>query len=231
MILRSKEKALIFDSSTLISLSMNNLFNEIRGLKKIYKGKFLITKEVKGEIIDKPMTIKRFELEAIRLKQLLDEGILEMPSSLGVSDRDISNSTYDILERGNKIMNGRGRDIHLIDLGECSALALSKILTAKGIENVLAVDERTTRMLSEKPENLRKLMEERLHTPIKAKEENYSFFKDFRFIRSTELIYVAYKKGIIKSNDKNMLDALLYALKFKGTAISDDEINEIKKLA
>ena len=231
MILRSKGKALIFDSSTLISLSMNNLFNEIRGLKKIYKGKFLITKEVRGEIIDKPMTIKRFELEAIRLKQLLDEGILEMPSSLGISDRDISNSTYDIMERGNKIMNGRGRDIHLIDLGECSALALSKILTNQGIENGLAVDERTTRMLSEKPENLRKLMEERLHTPIKAEAENYSFFKDFRFVRSTELIYVAYKKGIIKSNDKNMLDALLYALKFKGTAISDDEINEIKKLA
>lgn len=229
MIFKSNN-AIIFDSSTLISLSMNNLFEEIRGLKKIFKGKFLITKEVKSEIIDKPLNIKRFELEAIRLKQLLDEGILEMPSAVGVNDRDISNATRDILEIANKTFYSGNKDIHLIDLGEASALALSKIMTEKDMNNILAVDERTTRMLAEKPESLRKIMEGKLHTKIKTKEQNYVFFKNFRFVRSTELIYVAYKKGIVKSKDKNILDALLYALKFKGTAISDEEINEIKKM-
>src|SRR3989344_1430306 len=227
MIFKSNN-AIIFDSSTLISLSMNNLFEEIRGLKKIFRGKFLITKEVKSEIIDKPLNIKRFELEAIRLKQLLDEGILEMPSAVGVNDRDISNATRDILETANKTFYSGNKDIHLIDLGEASALALSKIMTEKDMNNILAVDERTTRMLAEKPESLRKIMEGKLHTKIKTKEQNYVFFKNFRFVRSTELIYVAYKKGIVKSKDKNILDALLYALKFKGTAISDEEINEIK---
>ena len=229
MIFKSNN-AIIFDSSTLISLSMNNLFEEIRGLKKIFRGKFLITKEVKSEIIDKPLNIKRFELEAIRLKQLLDEGILEMPSAVGVNDRDISNATRDILETANKTFYSGNKDIHLIDLGEASALALSKIMTEKDMNNILAVDERTTRMLAEKPESLRKIMEGKLHTKIKTKEQNYVFFKNFRFVRSTELIYVAYKKGIVKSKDKNILDALLYALKFKGTAISDEEINEIKKM-
>ena len=229
MIFKSNN-AIIFDSSTLISLSMNNLFEEIRGLKKIFKGKFLITKDVKSEIIDKPLNIKRFELEAIRLKQLLDEGILEMPSAVGVNDRDISNATRDILETANKTFYSGNKDIHLIDLGEASALALSKIMTEKDMNNILAVDERTTRMLAEKPESLRKIMEGKLHTKIKTKEQNYVFFKNFRFVRSTELIYVAYKKGIVKSKDKNILDALLYALKFKGTAISDEEINEIKKM-
>jgi len=229
MIFKSNN-AIIFDSSTLISLSMNNLFEEIRGLKKIFRGKFLITKEVKSEIIDKPLNIKRFELEAIRLKQLLDEGILEMPSAVGVNDRDISNATRDILEIANKTFYSGNKDIHLIDLGEASALALSKIMTEKDMNNILAVDERTTRMLAEKPESLRKIMEGKLHTKIKTKEQNYVFFKNFRFVRSTELIYVAYKKGIVKSKDKNILDALLYALKFKGTAISDEEINEIKKM-
>ena len=229
MIFKSNN-AIIFDSSTLISLSMNNLFEEIRGLKKIFKGKFLITKDVKSEIIDKPLNIKRFELEAIRLKQLLDEGILEMPSAVGVNDRDISNATRDILEIANKTFYSGNKDIHLIDLGEASALALSKIMTEKDMNNILAVDERTTRMLAEKPESLRKIMEGKLHTKIKTKEQNYVFFKNFRFVRSTELIYVAYKKGIVKSKDKNILDALLYALKFKGTAISDEEINEIKKM-
>lgn len=229
MIFKSNN-AIIFDSSTLISLSMNNLFEEIRGLKKIFREKFLITKEVKSEIIDKPLNIKRFELEAIRLKQLLDEGILEMPSAVGVNDRDISNATRDILEIANKTFYSGNKDIHLIDLGEASALALSKIMTEKDMNNILAVDERTTRMLAEKPESLRKIMEGKLHTKIKTKEQNYVFFKNFRFVRSTELIYVAYKKGIVKSKDKNILDALLYALKFKGTAISDEEINEIKKM-
>ena len=229
MIFKSNN-AIIFDSSTLISLSMNNLFEEIRGLKKIFREKFLITKEVKSEIIDKPLNIKRFELEAIRLKQLLDEGILEMPSAVGVNDRDISNATRDILEIANKTFYSGNKDIHLIDLGEASALALSKIMTEKDMNNILDVDERTTRMLAEKPESLRKIMEGKLHTKIKTKEQNYVFFKNFRFVRSTELIYVAYKKGIVKSKDKNILDALLYALKFKGTAISDEEINEIKKM-
>ena len=224
------QKAIIFDSGSLISLSMAGLFDELVGLKKIFKGKFLITKEIKGEIIDKPMNIKKFELEAIRLKELLDVGVLEMPSSLKINDGEITKRTYEILQIANTTLRGRDRDIHLIDLGEASGLALSEILTKMGISNVLAVDERTTRMLCEKPENLRKLMEGKLHTSIVAKKENYDYFKDFRFIRSTELIYVAYKKGIVESKDPKLLDALLYALKFKGAAISDEEISEIKRM-
>ena len=225
-----KDKAIIFDSGSLISLSMAGLFDELVGLKKIFKGKFLITKEIKGEIIDKPMNIKKFELEAIRLKELLDVGILEMPSSLKIDDKEITRRTYEILQIANTTFKGRDRDIHLIDLGESSGLALSQILTEQGMTNVLAVDERTTRMLCEKPENLRKLMEGKLHTSIIAKKENYKYFENFQFIRSTELMYVAYKKGLVESKDPKLLDALLYALKFKGAAISDEEISEIKRM-
>jgi len=225
-----KDKAIIFDSGSLISLSMAGLFDELIGLKKIFKGKFLITREIKGEIIDKPMNIKKFELEAIRLKELLDEGILEMPSSVKADDKEITKRTYEILQIANTTFRGRDRDIHLIDLGEASGLALSQMLTERGVDNILAVDERTTRMLCEKPENLRKLMEGKLHTSIIAKKENYDYFSEFKFVRSTELMYVAYKKGIVESKDPKLLDALLYALKFKGAAISDEEISEIKRM-
>ena len=64
-----KSKAIVFDSGTLINFAMNGMFQEFRELKKIFNGKFLITKEVKSEIIDRPITIKRFELEALRLKE------------------------------------------------------------------------------------------------------------------------------------------------------------------
>jgi hypothetical protein len=44
-------------------------------------------------------------------------------------------------------------------------------------------------------------------------------------------MYVAWKKGIIPLKDGiTVLDALLFALKFKGCAISGDEIKEIKKI-
>lgn len=223
-------KALIFDSSTLISLSMNGLLEYLTKLKEIFDGKFIITKEVKREIVDKPLTIKRFELEALRVRDLVHEKILEMSDSLGIKDSEISAKTKEIMDISNSTFMEKNRDIHLLSDGEASCMALSKILTQKKIQNVICVDERTIRMLSEKPENLKKLMEKKLHTRINPKTGNYNFFKGFKFIRSTELIYVAYKKKIIHIKNGVLLDALLYALKFKGCSISDAEIEEIKRL-
>ncbi len=223
-------KVIIFDASTLITLAMNGLFNELRELKKIFKGKFIITKDVKREIIDKPITIKRFELEALRLKKLLEEKILEMPSSLKIDDTQISEKTKEIMQIANNTFQKNERFIHLIDSGEASCLALSRILDEKRVENVVAVDERTTRMLGEKPENLERLLQKKLHTKVSFKKENFKFFQGFKFIRSSELVYVAYKKGLAKFGNHILLDALLYAVKFKGCAISGDEIQEIKRI-
>ena len=85
-------------------------------------------------------------------------------------------------------------------------------------------------MLCERPENLRDLFQRKLHTRINSKKENFKIFKGFSFIRSAELIYIAYKKDVLKLKDPAVLDAMLYALKFKGCAISDYEITEIKRI-
>ncbi|MCK5294397.1 MAG: hypothetical protein KAJ49_07085, partial [Arcobacteraceae bacterium] len=63
-----------------------------------------------------------------------------------------------------------------------------------------------------------------------VKQEKIDFFKEFKFIRSTELIYVAHKKDILRLKGAENLSAVLYALKYKGCAISGREIQEIKKL-
>ena len=42
-------KAIIFDSGTLISFTMSGLVPELRELRKVFNGKFLITKEVKKQ--------------------------------------------------------------------------------------------------------------------------------------------------------------------------------------
>lgn len=64
------KKAIIFDAGALITISMNGLDKELIRLKGIFDGVFLITQQVKKEVIDKPLTIKNFELEALRTKKL-----------------------------------------------------------------------------------------------------------------------------------------------------------------
>lgn len=224
------EKVIIFDSGALISFSMNGMLDIIKKLKDVFSGKFLITSEVKGEVIDVPLRIKKFELEALKIKSLLDEGVLELPSSFGVKDSEIEKEDNLFLKVANSTFIGRGKDIHILDHGEASCLGLSKILTERGIRNVVVIDERTTRLLVERPENLKNIFEERMNTRVVIKSGNLKFFKDFKVIRSPELAYVAYKKNLVGLKNSLVLDALLYALKFKGAAISGDEIEQIKRL-
>ena len=133
------------------------------------------------------------------------------------------------MRTANNSFLARNEFMHIIDFGEASCLALSLIAREKNIENVIVIDERTTRMLGEKPENLHKLFESKLHTKVILKE-SFSFLRNIKFIRSSELVYLAYKKNLVKLKDGNVLDALIYATKFKGSAISRQEIEEMKRL-
>lgn len=223
-------KALIFDSSSLISLSLNGLLDELKKLKKIFNGEFIITKEVKEEVVDIPLKIKEYGLEALKIQNLINEGYLNMPNKLRIQDKEITSQTIKFMELANTMFIGNKNEIPLIQLGEASCLALGKILNEKNIKNALVVDERTTRMLVEKPENLKELLGKKMHVHVKLKKSNFKLFKGFKIIRSAELMYLAYKKNLIKWKSEKVLDALLYALKFKGCAISTDEIEEIKRL-
>lgn len=231
-----KDKVIIFDAGTLISLSMNGLIYLLKEFKKNgFSGKFIITPQVKHEVIDRPKNIKRFELEALRVESLLNEGVLEMPESLEVDMKVLEDKTKEIIEMTKSFFKSSKGEVKILHSGESSCMALAKILRDKNIESVIAVDERITRMIIEKPENLEKLLEKRLHTNIKSDKKDFSYFKDFRVIRSTEIVYVAWKKGLVNlksskedKGGKRVLDALLYALKFKGCSITGDEIEKIK---
>jgi len=211
---------------------MSGLLNEFKKLKKTFPGKFIIPEEVKVEIINHPLEIKKFELEALKLNQLLKEGILEMPESLGIDSTQISNETKKLIEIANStFFENKEKEIHLIDSGETACLVLSKILTKKGIKNLIVIDERTTRLLSEKPENLKNLLTKKIHTNINIKKENLKSFSGIKMVRSAELMFIAYKKGLMDLKDKKTLDAVLYALKFKGCGISGKEIEILKRMS
>jgi hypothetical protein len=100
-------------------------------------------------------------------------------------------------------------------------------------KKAIVVDERTTRILCEAPENMRKLLESKLHTKIDASEKNYPMFKDFRIFRSSELVFIAYRLGIIDlpAKKRESMEALLYGLKYKGCTISMREIDDEIELA
>lgn len=222
-------KVLIFDTSSLITLSMNCLTSILSDLKKNFSGKFIIPEDVKNEAIDRPLNIKKFKLGALRIKSLLDDKILEMPESVGISKEEVKKKCSEVMRKVNNSYFARGEFMHIIDNGEAACLALSYLCQERGIENVLVVDERTTRMLSENPENLRRIFESKIHTKVQLRGD-FSDLKDVKFIRSSELAYVAYKKGLIKLKGNEVLDALLYGVKFKGCSISGQEIEEAKRI-
>ena len=221
-------KYLIFDSGPLINISMNGSLNLIERLKKKFNGEFLITKEVKKEIIDHPKTIKRFELGALRLESLFKKGIIKHADLTTSEVNELREIRNKLMQTANTIFKTKKRDVHLIDKGESAALALSIIVKQKTKQDIpLVVDERTTRMLCERPDNLKKLMEKKLHTSIKVNKNKYKSFIGFKIIRSTELACIAHKNNLFDLKDPLAFEAILYGLKFKGCSISEAEVKEL----
>jgi hypothetical protein len=219
-------KALIFDSSSIITLAMNDLLYILEPLKKRFGGEFYITEDVKREVIDKPFRERRFMLDSLFIKKLLEKGVLTLFSNLSLNkERD------NIMLIANHTFRSGQEDIRMLHEGESSCLGLFNLLDID--KKAIVVDERTTRILCEAPENMRKLLESKLHTKIDASEKNYPMFKDFRIFRSSELVFIAYRLGIIDlpAKKRESMEALLYGLKYKGCTISMREIDDEIELA
>src|SRR3989344_4289768 len=220
-------KYLIFDSGPIISLTMSGLLPVLEKLKENFKGEFIMTHQVKQEVVDKPLKIKKYELEAIQVNTLLEKGIFKSSSNF-FSNQKLELETNKILKMANGALRGvkDKSKINLLQGGEASCIAFARLCKCN---NVIVIDERTTRLLSESPRSLHKLMERKLHTHLMLEESLIREFKHLKFIRSPELLFIAYKKNLIPmKKDKQLLDALLYGVKFKGAAISSGEIEEMK---
>jgi hypothetical protein len=223
-------KIIILDSGTLINLSMNGLLYLVEDLEKNSEVKFVITTQVKYEVVDRPINVPRFELGALRVRDMIDAGVLQIPSSLQVSEQEVSSLTREFKDIANSSIFAHGKPMTIVSDAEMSCLALSSILTKKGVENLIGIDERTTRLLAEKPENLEKLMSDRFHVRVELQRNKFDIFSEFRFIRSTELVFVAFKKGLLRLNGSKALEAALYATKYHGASVSFEEIDALKKL-
>ncbi len=222
-------KYLIFDAGPIISLTMNGMLPVLERLKDVFDGEFILTLAVKREVVDRPMKIKKFKLEALQVADMIERGVFKMSSDI-VSNQKLDREMKKILKTANGALRSTatGEKIAIIQEGEAACLAFVNLCKK---DAVIVIDERTTRMLTEAPHNLESMMERKLHTPLDSNLSLLEGMKNFKFIRSAELLYVAWKKDLIGvRRDKELLDALLYGVKFKGCAISSVEIEEMKKL-
>ena len=221
-------KFAILDSGPIISLTLNGVLHTLELLKNKFPDVvFVLTPQVKKEIVDKPMTIKKYELEAVKVQTLIAKKNILMSSEF-VSNNQLEKETQRILNLANSTVKAGGENIQIVQIGEASCLAFSNLCNC---ENIIVIDERVTRLLTESPQNLKAIMERKLHMPIILNQKNLKEFKDFRYIRSAELVYMTYKNGLYDyKKDRLLLDALLYSLKYSGTSISSKEIDEMKNL-
>jgi hypothetical protein len=219
-------KYIIFDAGPLISLTLSGMLGII---KKMANPDivFIITPQVKKEVVDRAMTIKKYKLEAVQIANLIEKGFLKESSNF-IKDEEISRETGNVLNLSRKLISSKSEKINLIQEGEASCLAFSKLCNQK---NVIVIDERTTRLITESIGSLKEVMEKKLHMELQINKKELDYFKEFKYIRSSEMVFVAFKKGLIDlKKDRETLDALMYSLKFHGTAISSREIEQMKEI-
>ncbi|MCX8147150.1 MAG: hypothetical protein N3D84_01645 [Candidatus Woesearchaeota archaeon] len=228
-------KSIVFDAGPIITLATNNLLYLLDELKKDFNGDFIMPSAVKKELVDRPLQSKRFKFEALQVLSCINKGTLKV-----VDDPKANEEANSLLDIANRIFRAKGNYIQIVHIGEISAVALAVSMNSLAF----IVDERTIRMLIENPENLKEIMEHKLHTNIeidrKSLEEFKKRTKGINMIRSTELIVVAYEKGLLdnyipknfemEEPRKELIDALLWGLKLNGCAISEKEIEKIIKI-
>ena len=222
-------KSMIFDTGPIISLTTNNLLWILELLKEKFNGKFYITESVKRELVDSPLTIKRFKFEAIQVQRLIDSGVLEV-LPIGYASEDTSR----LLKISNSVFRAFNHDMTIVHYAEISVIASALKMEADAV----VIDEKMTRLLIENPRAVVDILKKSLHTSISISETDLKEFSksvgEMSIIRSVELAALAYEKGFlddlitkIPNPRKNLLESILWGVKLNGCAVSEDEINQI----
>jgi hypothetical protein len=229
------KSGIVFDTGPLISMTMNSLTWVLEKLKAHYSGKFYITPGVKFELIDRPLKTRKYKFESIRVMPYIANGTLTL-----LTDTRVLEKAEEILELSNSTYYAKGQPVKIVHQGEAEAVAACIIYGCK----TLVIDERTTRYLIEAPTKIKQRLQRKLHTKVKIDHKKLSLLKamlkEIQPIRSTELLVIAYEKGMldyyqsaniehrpVPEFKREILEGILWALKLSGCAIVDKEIDII----
>ncbi len=225
-------KSIVFDSGPIISLAMNNLLWLLDPLKQKFKGEFFIPEAVKAEIIDRPLTTKIFEFEALQVESLIRQETIKI-----ISSSEIERLANHLGTLANSAFVAMGNPIKIVQYGEMQALATAINLDSDAI----VIDERITRLMIENPRIVAEIMRNKLHTHIQINMQNIDEFQQhtrrIRVIRSVELVTIAFEQGMLQKylperqdGRRMLLDSILWGVKLKGCSVSPSEIERIMKL-
>ena len=162
-------KTIVVDSSSIITLSSSCLIRLMKHLANEEGISFVIPESVYNESVKRPVKIKRFELNAVRIRDAVEEGYLKLARTTPEITREM-HRMHDITMRMCTI---RGRECRLVDLGEAETLALAKKLGS----DTLLIDERTTRTLIEGPDRLAEFLKRRHGVPVQLNKSAISEFR------------------------------------------------------
>jgi hypothetical protein len=208
---------------------MSRLVWIIPELKSHFGGKFCITPAVKKELVERPLSIKRFEFEALQVEKLINDGILE------VYPKVPKNISSQLISLANNTFSANSHNIDVVQSGELESVSCVLDTEAEGV----VMDERTLRLLIEDGKELKSLLERRFNSEIEADQGNIRKFmqltKKIKVIRSVELVAAAFQLGILDGylprqpdGKEVLLDSVLWAVKSNGCAVTDEEIEQIK---
>ncbi|MAG60318.1 hypothetical protein CL619_00880 [archaeon] len=227
----SLHKVLLVDAGPIITLALSQLLWVLKPLKEKTGMTFYITPAVYSELVEKPQTIKRFQFEALHVQKLIREGVLTM------YEKRISKQVTSSLTRlaNNSFMIKEG-PLEILQAGELETLALSIETKA-----AMLMDERTLRLLIERPEGMKRLLEDRKRKKVKKNPKKLKEFQQLAgrpgIIRSIEVIAVAFELGLLdpylptegdlSSRRETLLKAILWNAKYHGASVIDHEIDEL----
>ncbi len=224
------EKIIFFDAGPIISLVMSRLAWILPELKKKFGGKFYITPAVQRELVERPLSVKRFEFEALQVMKFIKEGVLEVYSNVPLR------KVQDLQNLANNSFKLDGKNLEVIQSGEIESVASAMEIGAGAV----VMDERTLRLFIENSAEMKKLLESRFQKQVIADKKSItqfsSQFQGLTIIRSIELVSIAYKMGLLdsyvpalKEGKQILLDSVLWATKYNGCAVTEHEIEEIKQ--
>ncbi|MBI2112364.1 hypothetical protein HYT52_02405 [Candidatus Woesearchaeota archaeon] len=222
-------KSIFFDTGPLISLTMSRLLWILPVLKEEFGGKFYITPAVKRELVERPLSIKRFSFEALQALKLIRDGVLEVYED--IPQKKIAT----LISLANQSFFIDKKSIDVMQEGEMESIASA----LQQESSAIVTDERTLRLFVENPSEMKSLLERRFRKKIMTKHDNMNQFsrqlQGVQIIRSSELVSVAFKLGLLddyaplqKNGRKVLLDAILWTVKYNGCAVTEQEIDELE---
>ncbi len=232
-----EKRCIVFDTGPIISLAVNNLLWILDDLKEAFKGEFYITPTVYEELINKPLKTRKYKLEALQVLPYITKGTLKIYTHPAIKE-----IAEEVEHYANNSFNIHEESIKIVHPGEIEAVATAVFLQASAI----AIDERTTRHLIEKPEKIAEHMERKIHAKVFINWKNLNMVKKridrLAVIRSVEFVTIAFEKGLLNRYTqqpsksfvpnirKAVLEGVLWAVKLNGCSVKEQEIIQILKM-